>query len=82
MSKGSEVWVMPRLRPHVCRWPRRDDFQAWVQALDMGIDRCVDPSGDWFPGVPDDDDRWPVHGGEPSGGIGAVRRQPNSADVS
>lgn len=34
---------------------RREDFQAWAEALDLGIELCVDTPEDWFPGFPDGD---------------------------
>jgi hypothetical protein len=41
--------------PEFAATQKRDDFQAWVEALDMGIDLWVDTPEDWFPGIPDDD---------------------------
>lgn len=31
------------------------DFMAWVEAIDLGIDLCVDTPADWFPGIPNAD---------------------------
>ncbi|MEV0670096.1 hypothetical protein [Mycobacterium sp. NPDC050441] len=41
--------------PAFAETQRRDDFQAWAEALDMGIDLHVDTPEDWFPGFPEED---------------------------
>lgn len=33
----------------------QDSFRAWADALDSGIELCIDTPADWFPGIPEGD---------------------------